>query len=91
MQPINTWHGVTVANDRVTRINLNSNNLVGTIPRELGSVNQLQYLNLVNNQLSGSIPPELGDLAQLQRLILRDNLLSGSIPKELGNSLVSSF
>ena len=83
-QPINTWRGITVANDRVTRINLNSNILVGTIPRELGSVNQLQYLNLVNNQLSGSIPPELGDLAQLQRLILRDNLLNDTIPKELG-------
>ena len=57
-----------MANDRVTRINLNSNNLVGTIPRELGSVNQLQYLNLVNNQLSGSIPSELGDLTQLEKV-----------------------
>ena len=84
MQPINTWYGVTMANDRVTRINLNSNNLVGTIPRELGSLDQLQYLNLVNNQLSGSIPPELGDLAQLQRLILKDNKLNDTIPKELG-------
>ena len=79
---INTWYGVTLNDDedRVATLGLSSNNLNGSIPSELGNLDQLQYLNLADNQLSDAIPPELGDLAQLERLILRDNQLSGSIP-----------
>ena len=82
---INTWHGVTVASDRVTRIELNSNRLSGSIPSELGELSELRTLNLNFNRLSGSIPSELGNLSELRELNINTNLsLSGPIPSELG-------
>ena len=80
------WHGVTTNDDgQVTRLDLDENQLSGSIPAELGNLTNLQYLSLVVNQLSGSIPAALGNLANLQYLSLNGNQLSGSIPAELGN------
>ncbi|CAN0303503.1 unnamed protein product [Ectocarpus sp. 6 AP-2014] len=78
--PLSQWHGVNVDyQGRVTKLQLNSNNLKGPIPRELGNLVALQYLSLGNNELSGNIPPELGDLRQLQELRLSDNYLTGTL------------
>lgn len=79
------WSGVTVANDHVTSIDLEDNNLSGSIPTVLGDLTDLDSLILLNNQLTGSIPPELGDLTDLQWLNLSLNQLTGSIPSELGS------
>ena len=85
-KPLNEWSGVHVnTNNRVYYINLNNNNLQGTIPAELGNLANLNTLYLSSNQLSGSIPTELGNLANLKALYLGSNQLSGSIPTELGN------
>ena len=84
-EPINTWYGVTVSRNRVIEIQLSSNNLVGTIPSELGNLMLLTSLNLAYNELSGPIPSEFGDLNELTELILTSNNLNGSIPNELGN------
>jgi hypothetical protein len=81
----NTWYGINASNTHVTAISLTNNNLVGTIPTELGNLTNLQQLSLSDNQLAGSIPPELGNLTNLQHLSLRSNELSGSIPTEIGN------
>ena len=54
--PVSAWYGVTVSRGRVTRLLLHSNNLVGTIPSELGNLASLQQLWLFSNKLSGSIP-----------------------------------
>ena len=61
------------------------NELVGSIPPELGQLKSLEVLDLWENSLTGPIPPELGNLANLTRLYLGDNQLSGPIPPELGN------
>ena len=61
------------------------NQLTGEIPKELGSLANLQGLWLWGNQLTGEIPPELGGLSNLQRLYLSGNQLTGEIPKELGS------
>ena len=82
---VNDWYGVTVTDGHVTKLNLFENLLIGSIPPELGNLNNLASLNLSLNQLSGSIPPELGNLSNLEYLYLNDNQLSGSIPHELGN------
>ena len=85
-KPIGTWFGVrTDDNGRVTELSLNGNSLVGTLPSDLGNLNNLTQLFLSYNQLSGSIPTELGNLSNLTGLSLRGNQLSGSIPTELGN------
>jgi Leucine-rich repeat (LRR) protein len=85
----NTWHGVRCnsGNTTVERLELQSNQLNGSIPPQLGDLTNLQVLALYLNQLTGSIPPELGDLTNLQYLHLQSNQLSGSIPPQLGGLL----
>ncbi len=80
-----SWFGVTLSGDSVSSINLHMNNLIGSLPKQLGNLSNLEYLDLSNNPLSGGIPTELGNLSNLQYLNLYNNQLIGSIPKELGN------
>lgn len=79
------WHGVTVAGGHVTQINLNTNNLVGTIPAAIGNLTSLITLYLYTNSLSGAIPTAIGNLTSLVWLFLNGNSLSGAIPTEIGN------
>ncbi len=82
---IGTWYGVdTNSAGRVIGLVLDDNNLVGTLPPELGSLAQLERLVLNGNRISGRIPPELGNLTNLTMLTLRTNSLEGPIPSELG-------
>ena len=83
--PINTWYGVVASNGCVSAIRLNNNNLVGSLPAEIGDLINLEYLHLFNNQLTGEIPAEIGNLTELEEFICSDNGLTGSIPKEIGN------
>jgi hypothetical protein len=64
---------------------LNSNQLTGTIPPELGQLSKLRRLYLSENELSGSIPAQLGSLSQLNLLLLDRNQITGSIPSEIGD------
>jgi len=80
-----TWSGITVNDGNVTVINIKRNNLVGTIPAELGNLSELLYLDLQINNLSGSIPTTLGNLTKLDYIALDENQLTGSIPSELSN------
>ena len=82
---VSTWYGVTVSGDRVTEIDLRTNNLVGTIPPEIGLITDLTALTFELNQLSGLIPWEIGNLSKLNALSLPGNQLSGAIPSEIGN------
>ncbi len=83
-----SFDGVTVTSGDITRIDRNNKNLNGSLPAELGSLTQLDYLNLGSNNLTGPIPSEFSDLVNLRSLLLRSANLSGSIPVSLG-SLVS--
>jgi hypothetical protein len=84
------WFGITIApvaatGSAVTKISLFNNNLVGTIPEQIGEFKHLTDLNLSNNHLSGPIPEDIGNLEQLWYLELQYNQLTGKIPKEIGN------
>ncbi len=84
--PSSSWYGVTVADGRVTRLQLGNNNLNGSLPSELGNLTELTHLYLNDNgYLNGSIPAELGDLSKLTDLSLGNNNFSGPIPSELGD------
>ena len=79
------WYGVGVDDQGpVIWIDLDSNNLTGEIPEELGSLANLEKLALERNALTGEIPVELGSLAHLWSLDLSGNALTGEIPVELG-------
>ena len=87
-----TWHGVSCSYNSITGeyydlfyLILRDNNLVGTIPEELGNLTPVKIIDLWDNLLSGPIPEELGNLRELKRLTLGRNELTGSIPSSLGN------
>jgi Leucine-rich repeat (LRR) protein len=82
-----SWYGVTCSagNSHVTQLNIGGNNLVGSLPTELGNLTALTRLDLDSNQLSGAIPTALGSLTQLTYLDLSYNLLTGSVPTEIGS------
>ena len=84
-EPVGDWYGVTVSNGRVTRLSLESNELAGALPIQLGNLTNLTYLNLSLNQLTEPIPSQLGNLANLETLLLSNNQLTGAIPNELGS------
>jgi len=65
--PVNTWYRITVTGTTVTEINLNVNNLNGSIPSSIGNLVNLKNLYLSLNQLSGSIPSSIGNLVNITR------------------------
>ena len=70
-EPFGHWHGVrTDGVGRVVTLDLNSNNLTGPIPPELGTLINLEELKLDNNDLTGPIPSELSSLTNLKLLHL---------------------
>ncbi len=96
-QPINTWYGVGLnefgcvscldfgGDNNCNTITGYGNNLVGSLPPELGNLSHLKGILMPNNQLSGDLPKELGNLSRLERLVLYQNQLTGSLPVELSN------
>ena len=84
-KPLSEWYGVTMDyyNEKVTLLNLNDNNLSGTIPEEIENLD-LSFLNLSNNQLTGEMPASIGNVSTLYYLNIANNKLTGSIPSELG-------
>ncbi len=82
---LSEWYGVEVSRAKVTGLYLRENNLVGTIPPELGGLDELFILFLGDNRLSGRIPPELSKFKRLRDLFLDGNAeISGRLPPELG-------
>jgi len=80
--PISGWHGVKVSEGRVVELRLIWNNLKGSIPPEIGNLENLTHLSLKFNQLT-EIPPEIGKLKILNALRLNNNQLT-EIPSEIG-------
>lgn len=94
LQPLDQWHGVTTdAGGHVIKLELNDNQLVGSIPASIAQLSQLSRLNLQDNQLSGELPIEISNMTHLQSISLGNNQLSGTIPASiwLMPSLTSIF
>lgn len=72
--PLSEWHGVATSfrSGRVNALSLTDNQLVGSIPSELGQLS-LEVLSLADNRLSGPIPSELGQLTRLNLLSIDDD------------------
>ena len=77
--------GASADQGEVSGLSLDDNNLVGTLPPELGGLDELFGLVLRYNELSGPIPAELSKFDGLRDLFLADNpgSTAGCLP-ELG-------
>ena len=80
-----SWDGVTTAGSptRVTKVELDDEDLTGSIPAGLGTLFELTHLDLSDNSLTGDIPAELGWLHNLEEVRLSGNSLTGCIPLAL--------
>lgn len=54
---------------------LYSNNLSGTIPKELGNITALVSLDLYQNNFTGTIPDSLGNLRSMRFLYVLCNII----------------
>ncbi len=76
---MSTWFGVILTPEKcfVSQLNLDNNNLVGTIPNL--NLPNMVILNLSNNKLTGAIPT-FNNSTNLIQLFLSNNQLTGSVP-----------
>ena len=68
--------------------------LQGTLPPEMGLLDDIEVLELSNNQISGVIPVQLSELDSLQSLFLHDNQFVGAVSSpicELRRSTLREF
>jgi Leucine rich repeat len=74
----------TTLNDTVQSLKIDSNNLRGEIPSEIGFLTGLDQLGLYTNHLRGTLPTEIGLLTRMLHLFMSDNKnLTGLLPSEL--------
>jgi len=76
------WYGVTCVNNRVTEIDLQNNNLTGTLPSNIDGLEFLEKLRIHNNQIGGELPPDYVNLTNLTDFYAAYNNLTGAIPAE---------
>ena len=82
--PMSQWYGVTLSNNRVSRLNLTNNGIKGRFPEELADLEFLQYLHLAQNDMTGTLPANIDNLSRLEEFQLDDNRIGGGIPNALG-------
>ena len=86
-KPINEWDGITVANDRVTKLQITAQGVINSdweLPAEIGDLSELTILKLNQCKLSGTLPEELYNLTNLTELWLQNGNLTGSLSPKLG-------
>lgn len=69
----------------LTELALDSNYIFGSIPQEIGNLENLNILALGGMMLNGSIPNSIGKLSNLEGLYIDTNNISGEIPASIGN------
>ena len=66
-------------------LSLANNELVGTLPSDIGKLINLRVINLDHNDLTGTLSSQIGKLENLTELRLAFNNLDGSFPSEIGH------
>ncbi|CAI8611575.1 unnamed protein product [Vicia faba] len=65
------------------RLDLQTNNLYGVIPENIGVLSRLQFLDLSNNYLNGTLPLSISNLTQVYELDVSRNYVSGILDPRL--------
>ena len=88
---VSTWFGVTVANNRVTRLELPDNNLQNDMPTDLRDIGQIEVISLEDNELRAL--PDLSDNSRQPQLttlnVVNNRLGFGDIEPNLPISNLS--
>lgn len=83
-ESICTWYGIVCnAENRISLLSLQRNNLYGTIPATINKLSHLQYLDLSLNFLFGVIPKAICDIKSLKTINLASNKLGSPIPASI--------
>ena len=88
---LNSWTGITVANSRVTELNLSFFLYAGgngNLPNTIADLSALTLLVMESGgaaTLPGPIPPNLASLTGLTRLTLYQRELTGELPANIGD------
>jgi len=78
--------GVSCDNDlRIDELLIPKNNLIGSLPTEMGHLEKMHFLDLKDNDLGGSIPNELERWSNMEFFDVRRNSMGGTIPMWIGN------
>jgi len=77
------WFGVTVYDNHVTKLVFTANNLMGSLPLEIGNLPRLETLVLVEDGITGELPLGIGLLKNLRQLRLITGQ-SGFLIPEIG-------
>ena len=86
-QPVSEWRNVTLANGRVSKLQVVKNASVPeewTLPEEVTWLTELVDLRINTAKLKGDFPEFLYDMTQLTQLWLTGNNLTGSFSSKLG-------
>uniref|UniRef100_A0A0D9WI25 Leucine-rich repeat-containing N-terminal plant-type domain-containing protein n=1 Tax=Leersia perrieri TaxID=77586 RepID=A0A0D9WI25_9ORYZ len=80
------WSHITCddGDHRVTGMEITWNLIEGSIPPDLGQLENLISLDLNGNWITGPISPHLGNLQSLVYMRIDHNRLTGQIPLQLG-------
>nr|XP_043607776.1 probable LRR receptor-like serine/threonine-protein kinase At4g37250 [Erigeron canadensis] len=78
-----SWYGIlcesTLTDIYVTGLSLPNSKLHGSMPENLGLIQNLKEIDLSNNSINGTIPLSLYSAPKLQLLDLSNNFISGDI------------
>ena len=81
--PVDNWYGIKLEGSKIVEINLENNNLTGTLPAEIVNLADLIKLDLSRNGITGTIPENIQELKSLESLNLSFNKISGKIPENI--------
>jgi Leucine Rich Repeat (LRR) protein len=82
------WYGITCDESfkdpaAVIGLRLDENNLVGSVPNEIGRLTGLRWLDVSDNHLNGPLPDTMSQLTKLEDLTMLGNRFSGRLPDAL--------